>query len=433
MTADGSIPAGQARDQSKDITQTAAGNNTVSIVSVDREHIYEAVCQAFEQAGGKQAIGYNDRVLIKPNVCVPAPSGSGMVTDARVLEAVTRLVLDLGAKPVIGEGAAAGYDFIGACSTEEAFRVSGTRTVADKLGVALCNLNKDDSVELEVEGGFVMERATVARSAVECDRIISVPVLKSHHRTLATLNLKNMKGVLSGAEKRKTHRLGLDLGIADLFSVVKPDFCFIDALTGLQGLWNYPEDSVSLDLILAGANPLAVDTAGIRLMGLDPNQAMHLQYCCKKSGFDVESINIVGEHPQQTAHPFLSSSEAFLQRFPQVNFVQGQRTCSGCVGQLVGALAYIRDAGLEHTLKGLTLAAGAPFSEEVPGSQILYVGVCCKEQTGLNGFVPGCPPNEEQLLRRLGSICGFDAEQVLARRKTERKKLWEQTRDLLNT
>jgi len=433
LTADGSIPAGQARDQSKDITQTAAGNNTVSIVSVESEHIYEAVCRAFEQAGGIQAISYNERVLIKPNVCVPAPSGSGMVTDARVLEAVTQLVLDLGAKPVIAEGAAAGYDFVGASSTEEAFRVSGTRAVADKLGVTLRNLNRDDSVELEVDGGFVMERVTVARSVVDCDRIISVPVLKSHHRTLATLNLKNMKGVLSGAEKRKTHRLGLDLGIADLFSVVRPDFCFVDALTGLQGLWNYPEDSVSLGLILAGVNPLAVDTAGIRLMGLDPNQAMHLQYCCRKRGFDAESVDISGEQPERTPQPFLSSSKAFLQRFPEVMLVQGQRSCSGCVGQLVGALAYIRDAGLAHTLKGLTLAAGAPFSDELPGQRILYVGVCCKEQTGLNGFVPGCPPNEEQLLRHLGSICGFDAEQVLSRRKTERNKLWEQTRDLLNT
>lgn len=433
MTADGSVPAGQARDPCKGHPAGSTTNSTVSIVSAENERIYEAVCRAFEQAGGRQAIGYNERVLIKPNVCVPAPSGSGMVTDARVLEAVTRLVLDLGAKPVIGEGAAAGYDFVGASSTEEAFRVSGTRAVADKLGVALRNLNKDDSVELEVDGGFVMERLTVARSVVDCDRIISVPVLKSHHRTLATLNLKNMKGVLSGAEKRKTHRLGLDLGIADLFSVVRPDFCFVDALTGLQGLWNYPEDSVSLGLILAGANPLAVDTAGIRLMGLDPNQAMHLQYCCRKQEFDAESIDIVGEHPERTPQPFLSSSEAFLRRFPGVRFVQGQRACSGCVGQLVGALAYIRDAGLEHTLKGLTLAAGAPFREEVPGPRILYVGVCCKEQTGRNGFVPGCPPNEEQLLRNLGSICGFDAEQVLARRKIKRNKLWEQTRNLLNT
>ena len=408
-------------------------NDTVSIVSTDNESIYEVVCRAFEQAGGKRVLGYNERVLIKPNICVPAPSGSGMVTDARVLEAVTRLVLDLGAKPVIGEGAAAGYDFVGAASTEEAFRVSGARAVADKLGVALRNLNRDDSVELEVDGGFVMERVRVARSVVDCDRIVSVPVLKSHHRTLASLNLKNMKGVMSGAEKRKTHRLGLDLGIADLFSVVQPDFCFIDALTGLQGLWTYPEDSVSLGMILAGANPLAVDTAGIRLMGLEPKQAMHLQYCCRKRGFDTESVELVDERPERTPQPFLSSSKAFLQRFPEVRLVQGQRACSGCVGQLVGALAYIRDAGLEHTLKGLTLAVGAPFGEDLPESRKIYVGVCCKEHCGDDGFVPGCPPNEEQLLRRLGSVCGFDAEQVLARRETERNKLWEQTRDLLNT
>jgi uncharacterized protein (DUF362 family) len=395
------------------------------------------VRRAFELAGGSRAIGYNERVLIKPNICVPAPSGSGMVTDARVLEAVIRLVLDLGARPIIGEGSAAGYDFVGASSTEEAFRVSGTRAVADKLEVPLRNLNRDSSVELEVGRGYVLERVKIARSAVECDRIISLPVLKSHHRTVASLNLKNMKGVLSGAEKRKTHRLGLDPGIADLCSVVKPDFCIIDAVTGLQGLWSYPEDSVPLGLILAGSDPLAVDTVGTRLMGLEPERVMHLQYCASKRGFDPQAIKLVGPISQRifkrTPKAFVSSSKAFLERFPGVSLVQGTRTCSGCIGQLVGALAYIRDAGLEHTLEGLTLAVGAPFDRQPSVERILFAGVCCREEAEKRDFVPGCPPNEEQLLRRLGSVCGFDAEQVLQRRERERSRLWDQTRHLLNT
>lgn len=408
-------------------------NNTVSIVKVDHGSVYQAVRRAFELAGGPQVIRYNQRVLIKPNICVPAPSGSGMVTDARVLEAVTRLVLDLGAKPVIGEGAAAGYDFVGASSTEEAFRISGTKTVADKLGVPLRNLNSDDFVDVEIDEGYVMERVKIARSAVDCDCIISIPVLKSHHRTLASLNLKNMKGVLSGAEKRKTHRLGLDLGIADLYSAVKPDFCVIDGVTGLQGLWKYPEDSVALNLVLGGINPLAVDAAGIRLMGLEPKEAMHLQYCCRKQGFDSEAVELVGQLPARSSKAFVSSSRAFLERFPGVRLVQGERTCSGCVGQLIGALAYIRDAGLEYNLEGLTLAIGAPFSRELHDERILFVGLCCKEEAGCRDFVPGCPPNEEKLLRRLGGVCGFDAEHVLRRRELERSKLWDQTQHLLNT
>jgi uncharacterized protein (DUF362 family) len=413
-------------------TQAVAMNNSVSIATVDNADIDKAVRRAFELGGGLQVIQYNQRVLIKPNICIPAPSGSGMVTDARVLEAVTRLVLDLGANPVIGEGASAGYDFVGASSTEEAFRISGTEAVAGKLGVPLLNLNNDDSVEVEINDGLVMQRVKIARSAVDCDRIISVPVLKSHHRTLASLNLKNMKGVMSGAEKRKTHRLGLDLGIADLYSAVKPDFCIIDAVTGLQGLWKYPEDSVALNLILAGNNPLAVDAAGIRVMGLEPSEAMHLQYCCRKQGFDAASIELIGQRSETYTRPFLSSSKAFLQRFPGVKLVQGKRACSGCVGQLIGALAYIRDAGLEHTLEGLTLAIGGPFARELPDERIVFAGLCCKEEAGDRGFIPGCPPNEEQLLRRLGGVCGFDAGLVLRRRERERSKLWDQTRHLLN-
>ena len=239
---------------------------------------------------------------------------------------------------------------------------------------------------------------------------------------LASLNLKNMKGVMPGSEKRKTHRLGLDPGIADLNAVVTPDFCLIDGLTGLEGLWNYPQDSVPLGLIVAGENPLAVDTVGIRLMGLEPKEAMHLQYACERCNFDPQSIELTGELPEQNARPFLSSSRAFLERFPGVRLVQGKRACSGCVGQLIGALAYVRDAGLEHKLEGLTLAIGGPFYRELVGERILFAGLCCKEEAGPRGFVPGCPPNEEQLLRRLGGMCGFDAEAVLRRREAERNK-----------
>ncbi|MFH0871550.1 MAG: DUF362 domain-containing protein, partial [bacterium] len=259
-------------------------NRRVSIVKVQGDRIEEAVRQAVSLAGGlEKAIRSDTKVLVKPNLCRPAPSGSGHVTDCRVTEAITKMVLELGPRSVvIGEGAAAGYDFAGAHSTEEAFRASGVEEVARRLGVKTRNLNRDEVVEVKVEQPYCMNKVKIARTALESDFIISVPVMKTHIRTLISLSLKNMKGVLPGEEKRKTHRRGLDMGIADLNSVVKPDFALVDGLVALEGWWQDPEDRVEMGILFAGSDPVAVDAVGAYLMDFDPKQIMHLEYVARR-------------------------------------------------------------------------------------------------------------------------------------------------------
>ena len=87
----------------------------VAITKADDGKIEAAVREAITLAGGlDEVIDGSSRVLVKPKLCMPKPSGSGVLTDARVTEAVTKMILDLGPKSVIiGDGAFAGYDFSG--------------------------------------------------------------------------------------------------------------------------------------------------------------------------------------------------------------------------------------------------------------------------------------------------------------------------------
>ncbi|MCK4581465.1 MAG: DUF362 domain-containing protein, partial [Dehalococcoidia bacterium] len=270
----------------------------VAITKASRGNVEAAVREAIGLAGGlEDVVRADSRVLVKPNVCQPAPSGSGIVTDARVTEAVTRVVLELGPRSVIiGEGAGAGYDYPG-FSTEEAFEASGILEVGRRLGVEVRNLNRDGFEELAIDDALVMDRVKIARTALESDVIISVPVLKSHIRTHVTISLKNMKGVMPGAEKRKTHRLGLDKAIVDLNSVVRPSYAVVDATVGMEGLWQYPQDCRKLGLILAGRDALAVDIVGASVMGIEPGQVMHLRHMAQQEGVatDLGQIELVGE------------------------------------------------------------------------------------------------------------------------------------------
>ena len=68
--------------------------STVSIIKVDEKGVEAAVRRAVDLAGGWQDIVHpGSRVLIKPNLFRPEPSGTGLVTDCRITEAVTNMVL----------------------------------------------------------------------------------------------------------------------------------------------------------------------------------------------------------------------------------------------------------------------------------------------------------------------------------------------------
>ena len=406
----------------------------VSLIKADQPGIEAAVRKAVSLAGGLDKIVKSDsRVLIKPNLFRPEPSGTGLITDCRVTEAVTKIVLELGAKSVvIGEGSGAGYDFDGSHSTEEAFRVSGTADVARKLGVALCNLNRDAFVEVIISNPYVMDKVRVARTALESDVIISVPVLKTHVRTLITLSLKNMKGVMAGAEKRKTHRLGLDQAIADLNLAVKPDYVVVDGLAGMQGLWEYPEDRFELGVIMAGRDPVAVDTAGTYLMGFDPSQVMHLQYFARRQGTvaDLSRLELVGESIDEYRQSLKSGYQVIKSRYPGVTIIEGEAACTGCTGELIGALTAIREAACDQALEALTVVLGNP-AEISTTTKTIVLGKCARKLANLGLYVKGCPPRDDDMIKAIGEICGIDAEFAIASRNLARERIWEATKALL--
>lgn len=405
----------------------------VGIAKASRDDVLAGVRKAVSLAGGlEELVRPDSKVLVKPNYHCPAPPGVGLVTDARVVEAVTRLVMELGPRSVIiGEGSGAGYDFPGH-STEESFKASGVDEVARRLGVELRNLNSDDFEEVQSSNALVMDTVKIARTALESDVIISIPVLKSHIRTHVTLSVKNMKGVMPGNEKRKSHLLGLDMAIVDLNSVVTPSYAVVDAITGMEGLWQYPEDSKEMGLVLAGREALAVDLAGSSLMGIDPGQVMHLKYMAERKGVEagLEQIEVAGERLEQHRQRFKTGFEVFQSRYPQVRMVSGKGACSGCTGNLVSAITYLKKAGFEAQMEGLTVVIGEPEETDF-GDKVAVLGKCARHVSSHGTFVAGCPPSEQAMIEALCEACGAQAEHVLAVRDETRRELWKSSDEAL--
>ena len=387
-----------------------------AVVSIVRtgEDVELAVRKAVSLAGGLEGIVTSkSRVLIKPNLASRDRSGTGKITDARVTEAITKIVLER--KPrnvIIGEGSAVGFDFPEFEDTRMAMEESGTKEVAEKLGVALVDLNTDDHEDVEIPQPLVMNSVKIAQTVLESNVIISVPVMKTHIRSAVTLSLKNMKGAMPGAEKKKTHRLGLELAIADLNSVVKPHFAVVDGLVGMEGLWEYLGDRVALGLVGAGRDPVAVDAVFSQIIGVLPEEIMHLQYCQKKGlGIaDPREIEVVGVPISEVRRPFRPAFEVLRNRYPGLT-VQAETACTGCTSEFISTLIYIREAQQVEKLKDLTVIMGESV-ENFQGEKALVIGKCARKGRGDLRFVPGCPPAVDDITKGICEVCDIDVQLV---------------------
>ena len=267
----------------------------VSIVRV--EDVSESVERAVQLAGGL-GVKEGDVVVVKPNAKNQSPPGYGIVTDPRVVEACVSLAFKDGAGRVkIADGAA--YP-TGAYDTFAAFQTMGIMDVAKRWNVELIDLNSYDSLDLDIQNGLILDWVRVGRSVIEADVVVNVPVLKTHRGTLLSACLKNIGvGCATREEKKRLHRLGIDEGLVDVYSLVKPRFNVVDGVVALEGDGpNLPPGKAKpLGLIIAGQDGLAVDAVCAAVMGLDPKKVKHLRLAYEKGlgNWDLNTIEIRGE------------------------------------------------------------------------------------------------------------------------------------------
>ncbi len=389
--------------------------SAVSIVRVQGDDIETAVGKAIELSEGFASVDWQGaRVLIKPNVCKPARPGSGLVTDVRVIEAITKVVLERDpGRVIIGEGSSVGYDLPGYSDTIRCMEVAGVLEMARKWGIEVVDLNRDERVEVDVPDAFVMRGFALAKTAWEADVIVDVPVLKTHVRTGITCGLKNMKGVLPGREKKRTHQCGLDRGIVDLNRVVRPSVTVVDGITCSQGAHTQESDLVPLNLIMAGNDVVAVDAVCAAVAGFEISEILHVQLAAE-AGLGVAELNrieIRGEGIDSVRHPFVPYRQAALDLYGGATIIE-KNTCTGCMGELVSTILYLRKAGFHDELSNLTLIMGTPDCIPPVDRSAVVIGKCAQDHRHLGVFVPGCPPHGLKITDGVCEALNLDKEIV---------------------
>lgn len=348
---------------------------------------------------------HGKRVLVKPNVGRVAPPGSGIVTHPEVVAAAIDVFREAGAEVAVGESPIVGVD------VQEAFAVAGVAGVASDRGCPLIDMDRRPCIEVPVPEGQAIHSLKVCPEAVEFDFVVSVPVMKRHMHTGATLAVKNMKGCLWRRSKVELHMLPalagsaekpLDVAITDMASVLRPHLAIVDGTVGMEGLGPSAGRPKALDAVVIGADAFAADAVACQLMGTAAEQIPHLRLGAARGYgvIDLGRLSVTPDHWRDAASPFAAPPENLTIEFPNITVID-RNSCSACQSTLLLFLNRYKDRIFDYFPGQGTIhvAIGKDHAELPEGT--LLVGNCTAKHRDKGIFVPGCPPVGSQILAAL--------------------------------
>ena len=233
----------------------------------------EMLSQALAALGGIGAfVRPGQTVCLKPNIGWDAPPERGANTHPELVGRLTRLCLEAGAKSV--------SVFDNTCDQwQRCYENSGIEKAARDAGAIVIN-GKDQSYyrEVAIPGGVKLKTALVHSLVLDSDVFLNVPVLKHHSGTGMTAAMKNLMGAVW--DRGFYHKNNLHQAIADFLLLRKPTLNILDAYhpmvrNGPRG--KTVDDVVEMRSLLASVDPVALDAAAAKMLGLDPANIAYIK------------------------------------------------------------------------------------------------------------------------------------------------------------
>ena len=120
--------------------------------------------------------------------------------------------------------------------------------------------------EIKIPQEKVLERVEVMKEIVDGLVLINIPVAKSHSATGVSLGLKGLMGMIWDRESFHS-QYNINQAIGDLATVIKPQLTILDATRALaSGGPGGPGEVKKPNLIIAGIDPVAVDSYGVSIV-----------------------------------------------------------------------------------------------------------------------------------------------------------------------
>ena len=319
---------------------------------MEETQVYAASCPDYSQAeaciralveqmgGMGRFVRPGERIVLKANLLRAAPPESAICTHPAVVEAVAKLVKEAGGTPVICDSPG------GALHKEAVLRSLYEKTgMAAAAAAAGAELSMDSSTRtVSLPEGKVLRQAEIITPVAEADGVIDLCKMKTHVLMSMTGAVKNLFGVIPGLSKVGYHATHPDHAtfadvLLDLTGYVKPRLSLMDGILAMEG--DGPGSSGTprqAGLLLAAANPLALDTAAGAIMNL-PRQDNPVLLAAERRGLtpcrmeDVELIGGTVEELRMADYKFPASTKSNLMDFLGPLARPAERLCKKALSQ----------------------------------------------------------------------------------------------------
>ena len=248
------------------------------------------VINAMLDSQGDHWISRGERVLIKPNMLLPATPQEGIVTHPEIVRVVAEYLLDRGAVVQVSDSPPIS-------NFHKIIRQSGYFKILNDMDINLKPLR--GSVQVDI--GEPFGKIDISRDIMEADKVINLAKLKAHAHMTLTLGVKNMFGAIVGLRKPEWHmRAGVDRVhfarlIVQIYQAVQPVFTIVDGITALEGQGpgrsGIPRE---LGLVIGGQNAHAVDKTICTLLGMDPRTLLTSRLAAELGFFDGD-VHVDGD------------------------------------------------------------------------------------------------------------------------------------------
>jgi uncharacterized protein (DUF362 family) len=313
-------------------TSTGPVEPTARVAAVRGTDLSAMTRDVMDRLGGIATVVHEgETVFIKPNmVSLPWAEGRnpfvlGECTKPEILVAVAEQCLQAGAvEVIIGDGSHAPVlHWEHATTLDGAANLAGeTARLSAEYGrtVRVASLEVDSPAWVEVPSGTYLGTIAVSGLVAHADRVISVPVAKTHSWAQLTLALKNFIGITPLERYGDLPNGVADRGVVfdhsspraiaaiylDIVQGVKPDLAIIDFSIGVEGDGpTISHGGRTVDLrdrqgawfLLASTDLVAADATAARIMSHDPSRITQLVMGYERGMGEIraERIELIGE------------------------------------------------------------------------------------------------------------------------------------------
>ena len=353
------------------------------LVIVESKNIKDKILYCLETLNFKPS---SNEFVLKPNIVSKYKSGSGHITDIRIVESLIEILNEnYDAKNIIiAEGPTLFLE-----NPMELFDYVGyTKLVKKYHNVSLLDIYQTSYKKNN--NNFRVPEILEGRS------LINLPVLKGHAQVGLTCAVKNLKGLLDRSDKKRFHRDGLHEHLSTLVNL-KPELTLVDAITCQECEGDFLSKKYKFNLLICGKNPIIIDDFCAKLVGFNVNEIPYLKMLIEKEPLNYE---IIGDYEILAAWNAPRSKLSY----GKID-VYGVDCCSHCVSALVQYLVPKRLKN--HKILGMTLRVirslfkkertsyimgrNMNMNENVEGKVFLF-GNCAKNLYP-GEFIAGCPPS----------------------------------------